>query len=125
MGAYSFDIINGYHILGDVDGNGSINAVDGQELQKIYLEAVVVGSYDNIDQLIADIREQGDYPTIDDGWFYRGDIDFIGDVGRVLQAQWVLQYFLQGGVLDNPLPFAHFLNIYGTDGPDEEDTPPE
>lgn len=122
---YRFDVVNGYSILGDVNGDGEINAVDGQILLTVFLEAIVVGEYDNIDDLIDFIRSESAYTTADDGWFFRGDIDCVGDIGNAVQAQWVLQYFLQG-VVGDPLPFAHFLNTYGTGdlSQDDEDTPP-
>ena len=127
-GQYSFDVINGYSVLGDVNAYRAILALDGQILQKIYLECVVLSDFDNIDDMVTYIRdpEGCDYPSADDGWLFRGDIDCEGDIGKVLQAQWILQYYLQGEVLEDPLPFAYFLNTYGTGGdPDEvEDTPP-
>ena len=123
---YRFDVINGYSILGDVDGDGEIKALDGQILLSVFLEAIVVGDYDNIDELIDFIREETEYTTTDDGWFFRGDIDCKGDIGSASQAQWVLQYYLQT-VVNDPLPFAHFLNVYGTGDltQDDEDTPPD
>ena len=121
---YRFDVVNGYSILGDVDGDGEIKALDGQILLSVFLEAIVIGGYDNIDELIDFVRSSTEYKTTDDGWFFRGDIDCEGDIGGALQAQWVLQYFLQH-VVDDPLPFAHFLNIYGTgDNVQDDDTPP-
>lgn len=122
---YRFDVVNGYSILGDVNGDGEIKAVDAQILLSVFLEAIVVGDYDNIDDLIDFIRSETIYDTVDDGWFFRGDIDCIGSIGGAVQAQWVLEYFLQSSVND-PLPFAHFLNVYGTgDNVQDDDTPPE
>lgn len=122
---YRFDVVNGYSILGDVNGDGEITALDGQILLSVFLEAIVISGYDNIDDLIDYVRSETEYTTTDDGWFFRGDIDCKGDIGSAAQAQWVQQYFLQT-LMDDPLPFAHFLNIYGTGdlAQEDEDTPP-
>lgn len=121
---YRFDVVDGYSILGDVNGDEAINATDAQILLSVFLEAIVVSGYDNIDDLIDFIRSDPIYNTVDDGWFFRGDIDCIGNIGGAVQAQWVLEYYLQS-TMDDPLPFAHFLNVYGTGDLVQDDTPPE